>query len=276
MIGVSTSSLYYKPKMPRAERERRDADLRDEIERVRVEHPRTGYRRLLPYLHRRGVFVGETRLRRVMQKYSLQAKIRRAFVRTTDSKHNHRVYPNLLKELTVTTINQLWAADITYIRIDNGFVYLAVILDLFSRRVIGWAISKNIDADLTVNALTMAIEKRKPAHSCIHHSDRGVQYLCKKYIEILQSHEFRISNSAKGNPYDNAMVESFMKTLKQEEVYLANYQTYLDVIENLPQFIEEVYNEKRLHSSLDYLTPNEVEQKINKEPSESDRFKLEF
>lgn len=276
MIGVSTSSLYYKPKMPRAERERRDADLRDEIERVRVEHPRTGYRRLLPYLHRRGVFIGETRLRRVMQKYSLQAKIRKAFVRTTDSKHNHRVYPNLLKELTVTTINQLWAADITYIRIDNGFVYLAVILDLFSRRVIGWAISKNIDADLTVNALTMAIEKRKPAHGCIHHSDRGVQYLCKKYIEILQSHEFRISNSAKGNPYDNAMVESFMKTLKQEEVYLANYQTYLDVIENLPQFIEEVYNEKRLHSSLDYLTPNEVEQKINKEPSESDRFKLEF
>ena len=140
-------------------------------------------------------------------------------------------------------------------RIENGFVYLAVILDLFSRRAIGWAISKNIDADLAVNALKMAIAKRKPPKGCIHHSDRGVQHLCKKYIELLEKDDFKISNSAKGNPYHNAFLESFMKTLKQEEVYLANYETYLDVIENLPGFIEEVYNEKRIHSSIDLTFP---------------------
>lgn len=268
MMKLSSSSFYYKPKVPREVREKRDADLRDEIEKVRMNHPRTGYRTLQRYLARAEVSVGETRLRRVMQKYSLQARIRRAFVITTDSKHDHRVYPNLLRDFTVTDLHQVWATDFTYIRIENGFVYLAVILDLFSRRVIGWAISKNIDADLAVSALSMAIERRKPKPGVIHHSDRGVQYLCKKYIAVLRQHEFRISNSAKGNPYDNAFLESFMKTLKQEEVYLANYQTYLDVIENLPRFLEEVYNEKRIHSGINYLTPVEFEQKIT---TKSDR-----
>lgn len=187
-----------------------------------------------------------------MERYSLQAKIRRAFVVTTDSKHNHRVYPNLVKDLTITNLNQVWATDFTYIRVANGFVHLAVILDPFSRRVIGLAISRNIDADLAVAALSMAIERRMPEPGVIHHSDRGVQYLCKKYVALLEEHGFQISNSAKGNPYDNAWVESFMKTLKQEEVYLANYETYLDVIENLPRFHEEVYNEKRIHSGINY------------------------
>lgn len=269
MMGLSSSSFYYKPKVPRQFREKRDADLRDAIERVRVEFPKSGYRTLLRYLMRtEKIHVGETRLRRVMEKYSLHAKIRRAFVVTTDSKHSHRVYPNLLRDFEITDLNQVWATDFTYIRIDNGFVYLSVILDLFSRKVIGWAISKNIDADLAVSALTMAIERRRPKTGVIHHSDRGVQYLCKKYVGILERHQFRISNSAKGNPYDNAFLESFMKTLKQEEVYLANYETYLDVIENLPRFLEEVYNEKRIHSGINYLTPVEFEQKIT---AESDR-----
>ena len=268
MMRLSSSSFYYKPKVPREMREKRDADLRDAIEEVRMEHPRTGYRTLLRYLARAGVRVGETRLRRVMQKYSLQAKIRRAFVITTDSKHSHRVYPNLLKEFQITALNQVWATDFTYIRVAHGFVYLAVILDLFSRRVIGWAISKNIDADLAASALRMAIERRKPSAGVIHHSDRGVQYLCRKYVELLEQYQFQISNSAKGNPYDNAFLESFMKTLKQEEVYLANYETYLDVIENLPRFLEEVYNEKRIHSGINYLTPAEFEQKIT---AKSDR-----
>ncbi len=276
MMGLAPSTLYYQPKISRAERERMDADLRDATERVRVEFPTTGYRTLLRYLTQGGVLTGERRLRRVMKKYSLQAKIRRAFVRTTDSNHDCRVYPNLLKDLAITGLNQLWAADITYIRIANGFVFLAVILDLFSRRAIGWAISKTIDGDLAVNALKMAIKRRGPPQGCIHHSDRGVQYLCKKYVELLNDYGFRISNSAKGNPYHNAFLESFMKTLKQEEVYLANYETYWDVIENLPQFIEDVYNEKRIHSGIGYLTPNELEQKIKLNPAESDRFKLEF
>jgi len=259
MMELASSTLYYRPKISREEREKQDADLRDEIEKVRCDHPRTGYRLLQQYMSRKGLVVGERRLRRVMKKYSLQAKIRRAYVRTTDSDHGHRVYPNLIQHVIPIQVNHIWASDLTYIRIQNGFVFLAVILDLFSRKVIGWAISKHIDGDLAVSALKMAIQRRNPSPGCIHHSDRGVQYLCKKYIKLLKTHSFRISNSAKGNPYHNAFVESFMKTLKQEEVYLANYETYVDVIENLPRFIEEVYNEKRIHSSLGYRTPSEFE-----------------
>ncbi|MCR4256682.1 MAG: IS3 family transposase [Candidatus Uhrbacteria bacterium] len=158
----------------------------------------------------------------------------------------------------------------------NGFVYLAVILDLFSRRVIGWAISKHIDAELALAALRQAIAQRQPPPGCVHHSDRGVQYLCNDYVALLNEHKFAISNSAKGNPYHNAFVESFMKTLKQEEVYLANYETYLDVLENLPTFIEEVYNEKRVHSGIDYLTPSELEEQIKIDPTLTRRFVLEL
>jgi putative transposase len=267
VIGLSSSTFYYKPKVSREERERQDTDLRDRVELVQTEHPRSGYRTMLHYLRRGGVRVGERKLRRIMKKYDLHARIKRAFVRTTDSNHGHRVYPNLLPGRTVMGLNEVWTADLTYIRIENGFVYLAIILDLYSRRVIGWHVSKRIDGDLAVTALRMAIERRKPKPGCVHHSDRGVQYLCKDYVELLEKKEFWISNSAKGNPYDNAWTERFMRTLKQEEVYLANYETYLDVIENLPRFIEEVYNEKRVHSAIDYMTPNELEERVRKDPS---------
>lgn len=266
MIGLSSSTLYYQPKVSRAEKEKQDADLRDRVELVQTEHPRSGYRTMLRYLRRSGVYVGERKLRRIMKKYDLHATIKRAFVRTTDSEHSHRVYPNLLPGRTVMGLNEVWTADLTYIRIGNGFVYLAIILDLYSRRVIGWHVSKRIDGDLAVAALRMAIEQRKPKPGCIHHSDRGVQYLCKEYVELLEAHKFWISNSAKGNPYDNAWTERFMRTLKQEEVYLANYETFLDVVDNLPRFIEEVYNEKRVHSGIDYLTPNELEERVKKDP----------
>jgi putative transposase len=197
-------------------------------------------------------------------------------VRTTDSRHNHRVYPNWLEGRKLTALNQAWAADLTYIRIANGFVYLAVILDLFSRRVIGWAISKHIDAELALSALRQAIQTRRPAPGCVHHSDRGVQYLSHAYVDLLNANGFLISNSAKGNPYHNAIVERFMKTLKQEEVYLSNYETYLDVIENLPTFIEEVYNEQRVHSCIGYLTPSELENAIAADPSLASRFELQL
>jgi transposase InsO family protein len=270
VIGLSSSTYYAKPKVPREEREKEDAELRDQIERVQAELSPTGYRSVLRYLRRQGNTAGERKIRRIMKKYDLQAKLKRAFVATTDSKHSHRIYPNLLPQRTVRGLDEVWTADMTYIRIGNGFVYLAVVLDLYSRRVIGWGVSKRIDGELALSALRMAIARRKPEPGVIHHSDRGVQYLCTEYVELLKAHGFWISNSEKGNPYDNAWTERFMRTLKQEEVYLANYETYLDVIENLPQFMEDVYNERRIHSALDYLTPCEFEERIRKDPSNPD------
>lgn len=256
------STYYSDPKVTRLEQEEWEADVRGKIEQIRVELPRAGYRQLLPHLKRAGIKIGERRLRKVLSKFELQIRPRKKFVVTTDSNHKCFIYPNLLPEMTLDDINQVWASDITYIRINNGFVYLAVVLDLFSRKVIGWAISKKIDRNLTLNALRMAIARREPPRGVIHHSDRGVQYLCHAYVELLKQNGFHISCSRKGNPYDNAWVESFMKTLKDNEVYMWDYETFLDVIERVPYFIEEVYNKKRLHSSLAYLSPEEFEQKI--------------
>lgn len=276
MIDLSSSTYHYRPRRPRSHREREDAELRDAIEAVQADFPRAGYRSVQQYLKRRGRFVGERRIRRVMKHFSLHADIQRAFVRTTDSNHSQRVYPNLLPGRRIGGVNRVWVADLTYIRIANGFVYLAVILDLFSRRAIGWAISKHIDAELALSALRQAIQIRKPPPGCIHHSDRGVQYLSKDYVALLQKHKLEISNSAKGNPYHNAFAESFMKTLKYDEVHLANYETYLDVLDNLPTFIDEVYNEKRVHSGIDYLTPSEFEEKIKLDPTLASRFTLQL
>jgi len=199
----------------------------------------------------------------VQRQYRLFPVIWRTFrVATTDSDHGLPVYPNRLPGMTLSGLNQAWVADVTYIRILTGFLYLAAILDLYSRKVIGWAISRRIDAELCLSALCSALATRQPPRGCLHHSDRGVQYASRAYVETLKEAGMVISMSRTGNPYDNAHMESFFKTLKYEEVHLANYETYEDVIERLPHFLEEVYNSKRLHSSLDYLPPEEFEQLI--------------
>jgi transposase InsO family protein len=197
-----------------------------------------------------------------MRKYGLLAQVKRVYVRTTDSRHDFGIFPNLVKNRETDGPNQIWVADITYIRISTCFVYLAVILDLFSRKVIGWALSQSLQHDLSLEALKMAIELRKPPEGCIHHSDRGVQYACDEYVGLLKENRFQISMSRSGNPYDNAYAESFMKTLKHEEVSLWEYETMADVVERIQYFIEEVYNKKRLHSSIGYMPPEEFERLI--------------
>ena len=196
------------------------------MQKVAVESPAYGYRRITAELQQRGFDVNHKRVLRMMREDNLLCVRRRAFVVTTDSRHNLPVYPNLAREMKPTAINQLWVADITYVRLRTEFVYLAVVLDAFSRRVIGWALGRTLEAELAVAALRMALVQRRPPPGLVHHSDRGVQYASQDYTEMLKQHKATISMSRKGNPYDNAACESFMKTLKQEEVYRNEYRDF--------------------------------------------------
>jgi putative transposase len=239
-----------------------DLELGDALQRVALEFPSYGWPRMTRELRRRGWVVNHKRVYRLMHEDNLLCLRRRKFVLTTDSAHQLPVYPNLAREMTLTGLDQLWVADITYIRLLVEFVYLAVILDAFSRRLIGWALDRTLEDELTLGALRMALKRRKPAAGLVHHSDRGVQYAARDYTALLEEHGIRISMSRRGNPYDNALAESFIKTLKYEEVYRQEYRDLAEARASIPRFLEQVYNEKRLHSALGYLPPVEFEQSL--------------
>jgi putative transposase len=235
-------------------------EMRDEIQRIALEFPSYGYRRITAEMRRRNWDVNHKRVLPLMREDNLLCLRRKPFVPvTSDSRHSWPTYPNLARTMKLTAINQLWVADITYIRLRTEFAYLAVILDAYSRRVLGWALSRSLEAELTLSALMMALRERKPAPGWVHHSDRGVQYACLPYTDLLKQHGATISMSRTGNPYDNAIAESFIKTLKYEEVYRNEYRDVLEAFADIGDFIQRVYNENRLHSALGYLPPAEFE-----------------
>ncbi len=234
--------------------------LRDRIEEIVLEFPGYGYRRVTATLRREGWGVNHKRVLRIMREESLLCQLQRRWVPTTDSRHGQERYPNLVKERAVTGLNQLWVADITYVRLPRAFAYLAAILDAFSRKVIGWALSRWLDTTVALQALDQALATREIRPGLIHHSDQGVQYASGAYVERLRTHGIRVSMASVGNPYENAQAEAFFRTLKREEVYLKDYQTFEEAHADLAHFIEQIYNAKRLHSALGYQPPDEFEE----------------
>jgi len=259
--GVSRASLY-RYEGDCVARPNRDMDLRDAIQRIALEWPSYGRPRLTAELRRRGWQVNPKRVYRLMREDNLLCVRKRKFLVTTDSNHDRKVYPNLAAKMVLTGIDQLWVADITYIRLANEFVYLAVLIDAFSRRVIGWALDVTMEDDLSLAALRMALGLRRPASGLVHHSDRGSQYASGDYTGLLKAQGCQISMSRKASPWENAGCESWMKTLKAEEVYRQEYRDLREAQASIARFIDEVYNQKRLHSALGYRPPVEFEQAL--------------
>jgi putative transposase len=258
LAGVSRAGYYrhWHASVPRQE----ETAVRDEIQRLSLEHHHYGYRRITVLLKRSGWTVNHKRVQRLRAEDNLLCVPRQAFrPATTDSRHRFVVYPNLARRLVPTAVNQLWVADITYVRLSEAFIYLAVVLDAFSRRVIGWGLADHLRASVALEALAMALRTRTALAGLVHHSDRGVQYACGDYIQRLERAGIQPSMSRPGCPWDNAMAESFMRTLKREEVDGRAYRDIEDARTLIATFLEEVYNRQRLHSALAYLAPEDYE-----------------
>jgi putative transposase len=262
--GVSRAS-FYRFDEAATTRADQDMDLRDAIQRVAVKWPSYGRPRITAELKRQGWKVGPNRVRRIMREDNLLCVRKRKFMVTTDSNHDRKVYPNLKSEMGLSGINQLWVADITYIRLEAEFVYLAVVIDAFSRRVIGWALGRTLENDLPLEALRLALDQRQPVPGLVHHSDRGSQYASKDYTDLLKARGCQISMSHKASPWENGGCESWMKTLKYEEVFRQEYRDLAEARTCLERFIEKVYNQQRLHSALGYRPPVEFEQALRAE-----------
>jgi putative transposase len=260
LASVSRAGYYrwYRSMLPDP-----DTELQDRIQTIVLSHHGYGYRRVTRELARsHGITVNHKKVLRLMREDNLLCLTKRGVLTTTRSDHGLELYPNLAADCTVGALNQLWVADITYIRLIDEFVYLAVILDAHSRRCIGWALERYLDVRLTLSALRTALATRSVLPGLIHHSDRGVQYASSEYTGLLKAHGILISMGRKGNPYDNAKAESFIKTLKYEEVYMHDYRNLTEARRSIDRFLEKVYNEDRLHSALGYLTPAEFEDNL--------------
>jgi putative transposase len=258
LAGVSRAGFYRH--LVELEPDQEEMELRDAIQRIYLEHRRHyGYRRITRELRDRGMLVNRKRVARMMREDNLIAISQRKYVVTTDSEHDFQVYLNLAARMQITAVNQLWVADITYIRLRREFVFLAVILDAYSRRVLGWCLARSLHSELAQTALKQAIDLRRPEPGLVHHSDRGVQYASREYTNLLEAHGMIPSMSRPGNPWDNASCESFLKTLKREEVYCREYQDYDDLSRHLEAFIDDYYNRQRLHSALGYRSPLDFE-----------------
>ena len=276
LLGVSKSGYYaWLKRKGRNNRKARDRPILEEITKIASCRPGNGYgyRRMTHELRKRGYIANHKRVLRIMRENNLTIKRPGHSIFTTDSNHDNPVYPNLVLGMKPTKPNEVWASDFTYIQLNKEFVYLAVELDIGTRRVIGWCLSRKLDTDTALEALQMALYLRRNENlsGLIHHSDQGVQYTSIRFTECLRNHGIMISNSRKGTPTDNAYVESFFKTLKYEEVYLNEYETFRDAADNIEEFIEDVYNAKRMHSSLGYKSPIEYEESLELPGTEEEK-----
>ena len=262
-MGLARASYYHNPKREVLQL-KRDMELRSKIEEIHTELPGYGYRRVREHLLREGITVNTKRIRRVMKSYSLFSSVQKLFKRRGERLGKRLVFPNLIRGKKLTGANQVWATDITFIKLLHEYIYVSAIIDVYTRKIVGWSVSKDLSHKFCLESLQVAIRKYKPPQGIIHHSDRGVQYACEIYVDYLKSQGFEISMSRVATPEDNAFIESFFKTLKKEEVYVKEYETMNDVIKHLPKFIDQIYNRKRLHSSLGYKTPEEFEMEMLK------------